>query len=170
MKCLECLFIETTGLPTGIVSHGPVTGEYEVMVRFFMVVALGIMMGDYLNELVQFLLVNAFQGAPDIFMDFSSFPAEQAVVSNLLCHGVFEYVCQFREKAVLIDEFQALQCKQGGFEFLLHVHNGMQDAIGKIPANYRGHLHGPLDVVFQPVHTCGNNALNRVRDINMGDV
>ena len=93
---------------------------------------------------------------------------KQAVVGHLLGQGVLEDVFQLREEALFIDELQALEVEQVGFELLSHAGDGLQDAKGELPADHRGHLHDPLEVLLQPVHAGGDDPLDGVGHLDLG--
>ena len=63
---------------------------------------------------------------------------------------------------LLVDELQALEVEEVGFQLLPHPGDGLQDAEGEVPADHRGHLHDPLQVLLQPVHPGGDDPLDGV--------
>jgi len=46
--------------------------------------------------------------------------------------------------------------------------DGMEDRIGELTSYDRGHLHDPLEVVLNPVHSCGDDTLDRIGDLDFG--
>ena len=54
-----------------------------------------------------------------------------------------------------------------GFKLLSHPRDGFKDAKGKIPSDHGCHLHDAFEVVFDAVNPCGNNALDRIRHLDI---
>ncbi|MBT6614469.1 MAG: hypothetical protein HOB38_20410 [Deltaproteobacteria bacterium] len=83
---------------------------------------------------------------------------------------MFEDVLQFGKKLLFIDKFQSLEIQQAGFEFISNIGDGVQDFKSKIPPDNRCHLHRPFQILFQAVHSGGDDTLHGIGDLNIFDV
>ena len=86
--------------------------------------------------------------------------SKEAVVRHLLGQDVLEDVLQLGEELLLVDELQALEVHEMGFEVLPHAGDGLENAEGEVPADHRGHLHGSFQVLLEPVDPGGDDPLD----------
>ena len=83
---------------------------------------------------------------------------------------MFENVLQLREKALFIDELIFLKVDQVVFQFFSQPRDPFQDAKSKVPADHGCKLHGPFEVILQPVHPGGDDPLDGVGDLNVREL
>jgi len=80
---------------------------------------------------------------------------------------MFEDILKLGEKTLFVNKLQSLKIEKIGIEFFPHSCNELQDTKSKVSTNNRCNLHGPLKIVFQPVHTGRNDSLDGVGNFNI---
>ena len=81
---------------------------------------------------------------------------------------MLEDVLRLRKQALLVNQFQPLETDQVGFDAFSCAGDGLQQAKAELAADDRGHLHGLLEAFLQAVHAGGNDALDGIRDLDLG--
>ena len=81
---------------------------------------------------------------------------------------MLEDVLQLGKEGLLVDELQALEVQEVGFQLLLHAGDHLEDAEGEVSSDDRGYLQGTFEVLLQTVHAGGDDALDAIGHLDLG--
>ena len=93
---------------------------------------------------------------------------KKAVIRHFLGKSVLEDVLELGEEAFLVDELEALEVEEMGFQPFLHLGDRLEDAEGELTADDGGNLHDPFQVLLQAVHAGRDDPLDRIGDLDVG--
>ena len=120
--------------------------------------------------LLQPVLVQFFDGLPHGSMQGLAALYQEAVVGDILDHGVLEDIGRLRQEPLLINDLQGLQLAQQPFESLAQSGDTRQQPHQELPTDHRGELHGAFAVVPEAVQAGHNDPLNGLRDAHLAEI
>ena len=167
---VEGLFEETHCLGIGIDGRRAGGGFLPVVYPLRKVIASGVVVGEHLVELMEPIGVELFYGPADFPVDLLSPGEEEAVVGNFLREGMLEDVLEFGEEPLLVDQFETLEVEQVGFQVFFHLRDGLEDAKGELPADHGGDVHDSFETFVEAVDTGGDDPLDGVGDLDVGEL
>ena len=117
--------------------------------------------------LLQPILVQLLDGLPNGPVQGPTSLHQEAIVGDILDHGVLKDVGRLRQEPLLVDDLQGLQLAQQPFESIGLPGHTRQEPHQELPTDHRGQLHGPLAFLPEAVQAGHNDALDGLRDAHL---
>ena len=165
---LERARVPREGGGVGVGILGPVAGVHEVLEGLRPVLPLGEVMRQLFVVLGQPIGIELLDRGPDGAVQLPAPLLQQAVVGDVLDHGMLEDVGRFREKALLVDDLESLELLQEALERPAEAGDALQEPLEELPANDRSQLDGTLAVIAEAVESRHDDPLDRVGHADLG--